>query len=181
MAGLCACGCGTPTKIATKSSTAKGWVAGQPRKWAKGHHTRQSGVEAVVDEATGCWVWQLGRDRDGYGLKWTPSGTRGAHRVYYGRLVGPIPEGLQLDHLCRVRHCVNPVHLEVVTNQENSQRGLKGRLVTHCAQGHEYTPENTYIRREGRRTCRECHRTRQREYERRKRAEASGASIEGKP
>lgn len=63
--------------------------------------------------------------------------------VAYEMYVGPIPEGMQLDHLCRVRHCVNPAHLEVVTQQENMRRVAV--LTTHCPRGHEYNEENTYV------------------------------------
>jgi hypothetical protein len=76
------------------------------------------------------------------------------HRYIYELFSGPIPVGLVLDHLCRVRHCVNPEHLEPVTIAENVRRGLKGRMVTHCPKGHEYTPENTYTY--NRRECRRC-------------------------
>lgn len=79
-----------------------------------------------------------------------------AHRFAYEECVGPIPPGMMIDHLCRVRRCVNPEHMEVVTNQENARRGARGRLVTHCPHGHEFTSENTHIRRDGRRRCRTC-------------------------
>lgn len=108
-----------------------------------------------VDPDTGCWLW-LGRlNSKGYG----------PHRRVYERLVGPLAADQVLDHLCRVRACCNPAHVEPVTNQENSQRGEKGRLVTHCAQDHEYTEENTYWRRGAagpRRQCRTCRRERRR-------------------
>ena len=98
-----------------------------------------------------------------------------AHRFAYEMLVGPIPEGLDLDHLCRVRHCVNPNHLEPVTRSENLRRGIRPRLPqndrigdknrakTHCPKGHPYDEANTlmhYWKRENsmRRLCRTCHR-----------------------
>ena len=79
-----------------------------------------------------------------------------AHRVAYELQVGPIPVGLQLDHLCRVRSCVNPAHLEPVTSAENTRRGLRA-MKTHCPQGHPYAGENLLIRPTGQRRCRTCH------------------------
>jgi hypothetical protein len=81
--------------------------------------------------------------------------------VAYELAIGPIPEGLTIDHLCRNRGCVNPAHLEAVTNRTNLLRGdgiaaLNARK-THCKRGHEFTPENTYVWREGTRACRACH------------------------
>ena len=85
------------------------------------------------------------------------------HRVMYEAHVGPIPLGMEIDHLCRVRSCCNPAHLEAVTHSENARRGLAGhkrgrqlRSQTHCVHGHEYTEENTYRRADGRRMCRTC-------------------------
>lgn len=122
-----------------------------------------------VDQETGCWLWTAGTDGRGYGLFW--HGRRGsggkmhrAHRWAYEVLVGPIPDGLELDHLCRVRPCVNPDHLEPVTHLENVRRGILGtdqhpnRLKTHCKQGHPFSPENTRVGRDGKRACRTCHR-----------------------
>ena len=109
----------------------------------------------------GCWLWTGARTKQGY-ANFTLDARRGSyvfrvgHRVSYEHYVGPIPEGLQLDHLCRVRHCVNPEHVELVTAKENSQRGARGRLVRICKHGHHYTPENTIVRKNGRRLCREC-------------------------
>ena len=83
-----------------------------------------------------------------------------AHRVAYELTNGPIPDGLELDHLCRVRHCVNPSHIEAVTHRENTLRGTgpiphRARQ-SHCKHGHEFTPENTYRLPNGCRHCRTC-------------------------
>lgn len=89
-----------------------------------------------------------------------------AHRWSYAVHVGPIPDGLDLDHLCRVRNCMNPEHLEPVTRQVNSARGETGKHMadrTHCPQGHERTPENTYRNIKGRQNeCLPCRRERSR-------------------
>lgn len=93
-----------------------------------------------------------------------------AHRVAYEHLVGPIPEGLQLDHLCRNRMCINPEHLEPVTAQENKRRATA--LITHCPSGHRYTPENTRYTPDGRRRyCNECKRVKSSERRRKRRME----------
>jgi hypothetical protein len=116
---------------------------------------------------SGCWLWMAALGDGGYGI--TGEGRRGdsvtllVHRVTYENLIGPIPPDLELDHLCRVRCCCNPHHLEPVTTQENLKRGLGNaaaayvnRSKTHCPQGHEYTPKNTYVYK-NRRSCRACH------------------------
>jgi hypothetical protein len=112
-----------------------------------------------INFETGCWEWTATRNKKGYGVIWDGK-TRGAHRVAYELFVGPIPEGLQLDHLCRVRHCVNPAHLEPVTCRENLLRGetitAKRAAVTECPKGHKYSQANTYYRPDGCRECRLC-------------------------
>lgn len=108
-----------------------------------------------------CWLW-TGSLSAGYGRisVTTPDGrkTEAAYRVAWELLVGPIPAGLEPDHLCRVTACVNPKHLEPVTHAENVRRGKQGRMVTACPRDHAYTPENTYIRPNGQggRRCRTC-------------------------
>ena len=114
----------------------------------------------------GCWLWTSTMIPDGYGsfrIGSRVDGTRRrvlAHRFAYELLVGPIPEGLTLDHLCRVRRCVNPVHLEPVTGRVNTLRGenplAKNARKTHCPQGHPYDLLNTYTDPAGRRHCRTC-------------------------
>ena len=107
-----------------------------------------------------CWEW-TGATHKGYGKIMLIHGVfAAAHRLAYEFLVGPIPPKMQLDHLCRNRGCVNPAHLDPVTNQENARRGLRGSLVTHCVHGHAYTQANTFVRKNGRRACRTCNRLR---------------------
>lgn len=124
----------------------------------------------IAVDAAGCWIW-LGRRNDaGYGVidvrAGTTRGPRRAHRIVYETLRGPIPDGLDLDHICRVRHCVNPVHLEPVTRGENTRRGLQGALKTTCPRGHALAGDNLGIHRraDGRqsRRCLQCHRDRER-------------------
>lgn len=104
-----------------------------------------------------CWPWLGNCTHDGYGRL----GGVLAHRISYERFVGAIPDGFEIDHLCRNRACVRPDHLELVTHRENMIR--RAQLVTHCPRGHEYTPENTYFQRiAGGRVCRQCDRDRKR-------------------
>lgn len=110
---------------------------------------------------TPCWIWQGARSRNGYSNIGIGGHNMTAHKAMYEREVGPVPEGKELDHLCRVRDCVNPAHLEPVTRGENMQRGVEAR--THCRRGHEYNEANTRytIRKSNgkqRRDCRVCRR-----------------------
>jgi hypothetical protein len=121
-----------------------------------------------------CWVWRAARIPDGYGQFGNgddPSRSTLAHRVAYELLVGPIPEGLVIDHLCRNRPCVNPAHLEPVTRRENTMRSAIVPQVavlseTHCKRGHPLDG----VQHNGNRRCSTCQRTAMREYQQRRRA-----------
>jgi len=119
-----------------------------------------------------CWLWTAGGYSKGYGgfsRAGRAGGTVGAHVWAWTHFTNrPVPKGFQLDHLCRVRRCVNPAHLEVVTGKINVLRGAgptasNGRK-THCNRGHEFTPENTYLIPSGGRACKECRRLQRRTY-----------------
>ncbi len=139
-------------------------------------------LDRIGDKFTvgdGCWEWTASRTTAGYGQTSVAGKYRMAHRALYELLVGPIPNGLQLDHLCRNRGCVRPDHLEPVTQAENLRRGERWQQrKTHCPQGHEYDEANTYVTpsRPTARYCRECNRVtgveRQRRYRARKRETA---------
>lgn len=118
---------------------------------------------------TGCVQWNRGKDKDGYGLFRVGSRTDGtrrsvrAHRWSYEKFVGPIPRGLQIDHLCRNRSCVNHEHLEPVSQLENTRRGYRA-TATHCKHGHELSGTNLSYSKSGKRICNECRRRRGREF-----------------
>jgi len=123
-------------------------------------------------DRNGCWVWRQA-PRNGYGRV----GNRAAHRVSYEIYRGPIPEGFHIHHACGQKLCVNPLHLEAISPREHvlerhpetiapaisaarAERRRQQRALTHCVNGHEFTRENTYVRKEGWRMCRACMRDR---------------------
>lgn len=128
--------------------------------------TREDRFWAKVwrDEDTGCWLWLASKYPSGYGqVGWSHNGVKkvvGAHRVAYESLVGSIPEGLHIDHLCRNRACVNPSHMEVVSPGENVLRGVGPSAAnarkTHCKRGHEFAVHAVLRQRGDRRVMRKC-------------------------
>lgn len=129
-----------------------------------------------VDMTGGCWLWTNSTTEDGYGQFYADNRRFLAHRWLYAQFVGPVPDGLELDHRCRVPSCVRPSHLEPVTHRENVLRGLAptalNAVKTHCDNGHPFDAENTRITGAGHRSCRACHRDRERDGMRRRRAAA---------
>lgn len=135
----------------------------------------------IVKDASGCWLWSGPADRDGYGLIRTSEGQDRVHRWSYRAHRGPIPEGMQIDHVCHTRaveagtcsadqdrcphrRCANPGHLEAVSAAENTRRqDHANRRKTECPAGHDLTdPANVHVRPSGRRTCRACDAARKR-------------------
>jgi HNH endonuclease len=115
----------------------------EERFWLK---VNKSGPIPDADPRLGnCWMWTAALKAEGYGHFRTPPGYSYAHRYAYELLVGPIPDGLQLDHLCRNRACVRPEHLDPVTQMENLRRGetfVHWSKQTHCRNGHPYSGDN---------------------------------------
>lgn len=156
---LCACGCQEPAPPPSH---------GVVRRFRAGHNFRlRKPIWRYLPEDRGyttpCWVWFGTIDHRGYPQTAKNGKTARAHRVIYEALVGAIPEGLTLDHLCRVKACVNPAHLEPVTRGENTLRGTSPTALnarkTVCLNGHPFDR----IRPDGARTCRQCRARRGRE------------------
>lgn len=135
--------------------------------------TLEERLESKIDRTPGrgpngdCWIWTACLDAYGYGAISYLRRTLKAHRVTFFLAGKHIPEGMELDHLCRVRSCVNPEHLEAVTHRVNMDRGeiatakiagIKAKMLlrTHCMRGHEYTPQNTELRTGNGRRCVIC-------------------------
>ena len=132
----------------------------------QGNLTIEERFWAKVEKTETCWLWTGLLDRYGYGRLWLDGKMAKAHRYAYELLVGQIPNGLTLDHLCRVRNCVNPADLEPVTGRENTLRGEGVAATharrTHCPRGHLFDEANTYLRPSSGRRCRACQRNSQR-------------------
>lgn len=131
-----------------------------------------------------CWEWCGTVDRDGYGeisLGRKREGKARAHRAMYELEAGPVPDGMVLDHLCRNRGCVNPEHLEPVTNRENILRGEGVAAVnarkTHCLREHPLSGANLWVNRRGQRQCRTCKRDRLRAWREGRRAASDNSTV----
>lgn len=152
------------------------------RKLPRGRIRKDEGAEArffaFVEKTDTCWNWIGFRNEHGYG-RWRWRGrTQGAHRASYEMFVRDIPDGMFIDHLCRNRSCVNPDHLEPVSNEENILRGesppAMNRRKSVCPAGHEYDAANTYVSSRGYRQCKRCNAARARRYKAARRAAQKG-------
>jgi hypothetical protein len=128
----------------------------------------------IPEPNSGCWLWTGTMLWTGYGQVMINKKGKLAHRVAYELFVGAIPQGLTIDHLCRTRICVNPEHLQAVSQRVNTLRGIGPSAVnarkTHCPRGHELSSDNLYVNPQGKRTCKMCNRISARDFGRRQRA-----------
>lgn len=144
----------------------------------KSHKAISHPIGYVVQE-NGCWFWVGATTEHGYGRWDTKDGQAKAHRRMFEMAKGPIPRGLDLDHLCRNPPCVNPDHLEPVTHKVNMLRGINppamNKRKTHCPKGHPLSGDNLFAgaHRTGKRDCRTCSMERSRKYHERVRHGAS--------
>lgn len=142
--GTCHCGCNGQTRLAPKSDPRDGSVKGVPYRYIYQHQHRTTPFPYEIMDCgykTPCWVWVWSKYSNGYGAYNGGHGHNSAHVIYWQEKNGPIPEGMELDHLCNQRPCVNPDHMEAVTHLENMTRARLRR--THCKRGHERNDTNS--------------------------------------
>lgn len=129
--GFCACGCGERTPVIRRTDRSKGRIRGEHSRYVFGHAHRPRNMEPYevrdCGHTTPCWVWS-GSIANGYGRIMREGRAQNAHRWYYEQTRGPLPSHAVLDHLCRNTRCVNPAHVEPVTNAENTRRGERAKL-----------------------------------------------------
>jgi hypothetical protein len=170
--GICRCGCGKPTPLATRTRPERDQYAGKPLKFLLGHNSHQLPPlikrfqSRVEKQPNGCWLWTGSRTSDRVYPRFCVGKTKYvlAHRWAYEFYVGPIADALTIDHLCRTPLCVNPEHLEPVTNVENVMRGdgacSRNAQKTHCKRGHALAQQNVYSYRSkngrAKRQCKTC-------------------------
>lgn len=162
--GYCFCGCGKKAPLASGTNRKTGLVKGHPAKFVHGHHryrypTAEEQISERVDTdgPDDCWRWTGPLNAYGYGIILVgvnPRRAVGAHRFTYEKAHGAIPAKFDVHHRCQNRACVNPDHLEALSRRDHIREHATG----HCMRGHEFTPENTYVRPDGARNCRECRR-----------------------
>lgn len=126
-------------------------------------NTIASVIPKYITVEGGCWIWNGKIGHNGYGHVTVNYRSKLVHRFFYEELRGPIPVGLQIDHLCDTRACANPSHMKVVTAKENQARTYSCTAInarkTHCPSNHPLSGANLYICPRGRRNCRECRRS----------------------
>ena len=140
--GLCQCGCGERTARAPQTKRSKGWMKGKHVRFLPHHHQRTrprriTSADYTVEDRgyeTPCWIWRHAMNWFGYGAVSVGGRQRNAHAAMYEQEVGPIGEGLVLDHLCRVPACVRPSHCEPVPQRVNVQRGAAAKLTLAAAE-----------------------------------------------
>lgn len=137
-------------------------LAGKPLRPLRSRPIRERIEDKIVRSPTGCWTWTGHTNGRGYGRIGVDGREQYVHRVAYELFVGPIPEGLEIDHLCKNTRCVNPAHLEPVTHDENVRRSewfiVTNAAKTECVNGHPYREETTYLSPQGHRACLVCRR-----------------------
>jgi hypothetical protein len=151
MDNLCKCGCGGTVTLSSNTRASQGAVRGQPRKYIRGHNANINYLQRIfnfwsnVRYVDDCIIWTRYINTTGYGTYGDFLGQRYAHKIAYILTFGGVPEGLDLDHLCRNRACINPYHLEPVTRSVNNQRGDKTKIDEHIVRAIRDSSDSTHV------------------------------------